>query len=385
VRSAARKSNSLAAACYPRAMPQHSNAPLQAGDLLIIGLPGPEFDDEAVRLLEEIRPLGVVLFRRNITSVEQLRRLTAGLREGRPDLLIAIDHEGGRVHRMPPDFTHFPPSLVMVRSGGPGAMREVARAHAAELRDAGFNLTFSPVLDVHTNPANPIIGDRAFGETPEEVIHHALPYLQGLTEGGIVSCGKHFPGHGDTSVDSHLALPVLPAATHTLERLRTLELKPFARAIAQGVPMIMTAHVICEALEPGVPATLSRRVIDGLLRRELGYDGYVVSDDLEMKAVAAHYSVGRAAVLSILAGCDGCLVCATPSLIREAHAALTEAIASGEITAEMLAEAARHRDKLVAKARKLARVPHEQGAIGAPEHAALCSRLRGGDGVAAKA
>jgi beta-N-acetylhexosaminidase len=352
--------------------------PVTAGDLLIIGLPGPELDAEARALLDEVRPLGVILFRRNIVSVGQLRELIAAVTEGRPELLMAIDHEGGRVHRMPAGtFTHFPPTLTVARHGDPALCRDVARAHAAELREAGFNLTFSPVLDVHTNPANPIIGDRAFGTTPEEVIHNALPYMQGLAEGGILSCGKHFPGHGDTAVDSHLALPVLPAATHGLDRLRSLEFKPFARAISQAIPMLMTAHVVVEALDASVPATLSPRVIDGCLRRELGYEGYVVSDDLEMKAIADNYSVGRAAVLSMLAGCDGCLVCATPSLIREAHAALSGAIAGGELSPALLAAVARRRDKLLARSKKLAKVPAPAGAIGAEEHASLCSKLRG--------
>jgi beta-N-acetylhexosaminidase len=365
---------------------EESTSPaLTAGDLLIIGLPGPELDAEAEALLDEVRPLGVILFRRNITSTAQLRTLTARLREGRPGLLVAIDHEGGRVHRMPADFTHFPPSLVMVRHGDPGLMKEVGLAHATELREAGFNLTFSPCLDVHTNPDNPIIGDRAFGTTPEEVVHNSLPYMQGLSEGGILSCGKHFPGHGDTTVDSHLALPVLPATSHDLRRLRSLELRPFARAIAQGLPMIMTAHVVCEALDASVPATLSSRVIDGCLRRELGFRGYIVSDDLEMKAIADNYSVGRAAVMSILAGCDGCLVCATPSLIREAHGALAAALASGEITKAAQAEVAARRDKLLARSKKLSRVPISDGSIGAPTHAALSARLRGDGTVAAKA
>ncbi len=354
-----------------------------AGDLLIVGLPGPDLDAEAAALLRDVEPLGVILFRRNITSTGQLRRLISRLREGRPSLLVAIDHEGGRVHRMPPDFTHFPPSLVMARNGDPGLLKEVARAHAAELREAGFNLTFSPVLDVHTNPANPIIGDRAFGTTPEEVIHNALPYMQGLSEGGILSCGKHFPGHGDTAVDSHLSLPVLAADTHDLRRLRDLEFKPFARAIAQGLPMIMTAHVVVEALDPSAPATLSPRVIDDCLRRELGFDGFVVSDDLEMKAVADHYSVGRAAVLSILAGCDACLVCATPRLIREAHSALAGGILSGEISVATMTAIARRREKLLTRGRRLARVPVASGTIGAPAHLALSSRLRGDGGLAA--
>lgn len=354
--------------------------PVTAGDLLIIGLPGPELDEESEDLVREVNPLGVILFRRNIQSTTQLKELIAAIREktreARPDLLMAIDHEGGRVHRMPADWTHFPPSLVAARSGDPGLLKDLGLAHARELREAGFNLTFAPCLDVHTNPDNPIIGDRAFGTTPEEVIHHSMPYAQGLAEGGILSCGKHFPGHGDTSVDSHLALPILAASTHNLQRLRTLELRPFARSIGQGLPMIMTAHIVCGAIDPTVPATLSPKAITGCLRGELGFEGYVVSDDLEMKAVHDHYSVGRAAVLSLLAGCDGCLVCATPALVREAHGALDTAIAGGEIPATTLAAVARRRDKLIAKSRKLSKVAVPVGSIGSEAHTALNARLR---------
>jgi beta-N-acetylhexosaminidase len=352
-------------------------AAAQAGRLLIIGLPGPELDDEARRLLAEIDPLGVILFRRNITGTAQVTELNRQIREGRTGFLLCIDHEGGRVHRMSKDFTHFPPALTMARAADPGLLRDVGRAHAAELRAAGFNLDFAPVLDVHTNPDNPVIGDRAFGTTPEEVIHNALPYLQGLTEGGILGCGKHFPGHGDTSLDSHLELPVLSKATHDLARLRSLELRPFARAIAQGVPMLMTAHVVVEALDASAPATLSPKVIDGLLRGELGYQGYVVSDDLEMKAVADHYSVGRAAVMSMVAGCDGCLVCATPSLIREAHEALTKAIADGELPARRVEAASRRREKLLSKLARLERTAVPSDCIGCNAHTELASRAAG--------
>ncbi len=347
-----------------------------AGQLLLIGLPGPDLDLEARSLLSEISPLGVILFRRNIAGTVPLGELTRAIRAGRDNFLVAIDHEGGRVHRMPPEFTHFPPALVMARRGDPSLLREVGRAHAAELRAAGFNLNFAPVLDVHTNAANPIIGDRAFGTTPEEVIHNALPYLQGLTEGGMLGCGKHFPGHGDTNLDSHLALPTLTVATHGLERLRTLELRPFARAIAQGVPSIMTAHVICEALDPALPATLSRKVIEDCLRGELGYSGFIISDDLEMKAIADHFQVGGAAVQAIAAGCDACLVCATPSLIREAHGALSRAIADGVLSDTLLAAIAKRRDKLSSKLRKLERTAIDSLAIGAPAHRALAERLR---------
>ncbi|HYB99274.1 MAG TPA: beta-N-acetylhexosaminidase [Candidatus Limnocylindrales bacterium] len=364
--------------CY--GPPMHGGeAAAEAGKLLIIGLPGPELDAEARRLLADIDPLGVILFRRNVAGTREVTELNRQIRDGRQGFLLCIDHEGGRVHRMgeAPEFTHFPPALTMARAGDPGLLVEVGRAHAAELRAAGFNLDFAPVLDVHTNSDNPVIGDRAFGTTPEEVIHNALPYLQGMTEGGIMGCGKHFPGHGDTSVDSHLELPVLSKDTHDLARLRSLELRPFARAIAQGVPMLMTAHVVVEALDPSLPATMSSRVIEGVLRGELGYGGYVVSDDLEMKAVADNYSVGHAAVMSLQAGCDGCLVCATPSLIREAHEALTKALRDAEIPEAKHAAVRKRREKMLSKLARLERVPVPQQCIGCDAHAQLASRLGG--------
>jgi beta-N-acetylhexosaminidase len=192
----------------------------------------------------------------------------------------------------------------------------------AELRALGFDVDFAPVLDVHTNPNNPVIGDRAFGRDPELVARRALAFARGLDSAGILSCGKHFPGHGDTEVDSHLALPRLP---HDLDRLRRVELAPFARAARAGLPMIMTAHVVFEAIDPGVPATLSRRVLGDLLRGELGYRGLVVSDDLDMNAIAGHTGVGDAAVRAVAAGCDALLLCRRRDHQDAAHAALVRA------------------------------------------------------------
>jgi len=260
----------------------------------------------------------------------------------------------------------------MARRGDPGLLREVARYQARELRAAGFHVNFAPVLDIHTNPDNPVIGDRAFGTTPEEVIHNALPYLQGMTEGGIVGCGKHFPGHGDTRSDSHLELPYVD---HDSDRLSQVEMRPFARAIAQGIPMIMSAHVVYRALDPELPASLSAKVIDGWLRRALGFGGVVVSDDLEMRAIADRYSIGEAAVQAVLAGSDVVLVCKTAALVYEAREALATAIAEGRIGRATLAAAERRRRKLVQRVAKLGKIVAERDAIGAQEHASLASRF----------
>tara|TARA_R110002095_G_scaffold41980_2_gene38492 strand:- start:180 stop:899 length:720 start_codon:yes stop_codon:yes gene_type:complete len=221
------------------------------------------------------------------------------------------------------------------------ALQALARRMGAELADWGFDIDFAPVLDVHTNPANPIIGDRAFGETPEVVIARALAFAAGLQEAGILPCGKHFPGHGDTATDSHLALPRLDFA---MERLRSVELAPFVAAITAQVPMLMTAHVIFACLDDAVPATLSPAVVTGLLRDELGYEGVVISDDLDMRAVADNFSVGEAAVLAIDAGCDVLLLCRSLAHQDEArNALLARASSDSEFRAKIAKSASRVR------------------------------------------
>jgi beta-N-acetylhexosaminidase len=342
--------------------------------MLIIGVDEDATGDVAatLELISEIRPLGVILFARNTGDCVRLLALTAAMLEHDPELLLCIDHEGGRVDRLPQPFTHFAPALEMARQGDPGLLREVGRCQALELRAAGFHINFSPVLDIHTNPDNPIIGDRAFGTTPEQVIHNSLPYLQGLTEGGIVGCGKHFPGHGDTRSDSHLELPRVAQSS---ERLHSVEMRPFVRAIAQGIPMIMTAHVVYEDLDADLPASLSPTVVQGWLRGRLGFRGVVVSDDLEMRAVADHYAVGEAAVTAMRAGSDIVLVCKTAALVREARDELARAIDGGRIGRATLAESERRRKKLIQRVRKLTSTPVDTALIGAQAHTELASRF----------
>ena len=185
-----------------------------------------------------------------------------------------------------------------------------------------YNIDFAPVLDIHTNAANPIIGDRAFGTGPHEVATRALAFAEGLASAGILACGKHFPGHGDTTTDSHLELPHLD---HTLERLRAVELVPFLAAAAAGLPMIMTAHVVFGALDASAPATLSNVVIEGMLRNELGFGGLIVSDDLDMHAISKNYAAGDAAVAAVAAGCDVLLLCCNQTIQRESYEALVRA------------------------------------------------------------
>ncbi len=345
---------------------------LSAGELLIVGLESSPLDSESIELLDEVRPLGVILFARNMPDRDTLERLVADLLERDPGGIVAVDHEGGRVDRLPAGFTKFPPALHMARCGDPGLLREVGLAQARELRAVGFNVNFAPCLDIHTNPDNPIIGDRAFGSTPEEVSHHAIPYMQGLAEGGMISCGKHFPGHGDTDLDSHHDLPFV---RHDKGRLMDVEMRPFAQAINQGVPMIMSAHVVYPALDEELPASLSPKVIKEHLRARLKFGGVIVSDDLEMSAVSARYTMEDTAAMAVNAGSDVLLVCKTPALIREAHGGLSRRIQEGELDAGQLAGAAKRIKKLKGRIRKNCRIPTESDVIGCEEHNRLLTSV----------
>jgi len=279
-----------------------------ASSLLTIGFEGTtDVPAEAAELIS-CGVSGAILFRRNVESPRQVASLCAALKRtaGR-SFLLCVDQEGGRVARLRgAPFTALPPMRTVGTCGNPKLAFEVGRLLGREVRAGGFDVDFAPVLDVDTNPANPVIGDRALSREAEEVSRLGIALAQGLESEGVASCGKHFPGHGDTSQDSHLTLPRLP---HAMGRLREIELAPF-RAYAQaGLGAIMTAHVVFEALEPDVPATFSRKAQTELLRGEVGFDGVVISDDLEMKAIADRYSMEEAAVQAVAAGVDLLLVC----------------------------------------------------------------------------
>jgi beta-N-acetylhexosaminidase len=233
---------------------------------------------------------------------------------------VSVDQEGGRVARLKAPFTEWPPMATLGRSGEVALAEKFARAMAAELKAVGVTLDYAPVLDVHTNPANPVIGDRALGGKAADVARLGSAIIRGLQGEGVAACGKHFPGHGDTTTDSHVELPLVE---HSPERLREVEFEPFRAAIVANVAAIMTAHVLVPSLDATYPATLSRSIVAGLLRQELGFEGVIFSDDLEMKALANEHTVPSSAVLAIEAGCDGLLVC---SGNHDVHAQTIEAL-----------------------------------------------------------
>lgn len=305
------------------------------GQLFMVGFDGTTVSADLAAFIKEYKPGGVILFSRNLESTEQIVDLTNELQRCSPHspLLISIDQEGGRVSRLPKEFTIFPPCEVLGRCNSLELAYAAAATTAKELRAVGINMNMSPVLDVNSNPANPVIGDRAFGSDPAVVCELAVPTVGGLQDNGVVACGKHFPGHGDTTVDSHKELPLVAASRERLERI---ELPPFRHAVARGVATMMTAHVLYSALDDQRPATLSPAIIGSLLRKELQYDGVVLTDDLEMHAIIDHYGIEEATVQSILAGCDMPLICKDRNREAAAISALDKAVADGTISTQRL-------------------------------------------------
>ncbi len=294
----------------------------QIGQLLIAGFNGEQLPVELKSLAREFGLGGVILFARNVVEPAQVAELSfdaARLSVEMP-AWVSVDQEGGRVARLKAPFTEWPTMSTLGRSGDVTLAERFARALAVELRAVGITLDYAPVLDIHTNPRNPVIGDRALAEKPKDVARLGAAIVRGLQAEGIAACGKHFPGHGDTSTDSHLELPLVE---HPPERLREVEFFPFKAAIEAGVATIMTAHVFVPALDDQRPATLSKRVVTDILRDELQYAGVILSDDLEMKALANDYAVPDSAVLAIEAGCDGVLICSGD---HDVQAAALEAV-----------------------------------------------------------
>uniref|UniRef100_A0AAU3I3F3 Glycoside hydrolase family 3 protein n=1 Tax=Streptomyces sp. NBC_01393 TaxID=2903851 RepID=A0AAU3I3F3_9ACTN len=291
------------------------------------------------RLGEGLASVG--LFGRNIASPDQLAALTAQLRVERDDVLVAIDEEGGDVTRLEVRTgSSFPGNHALGAVDDVALTEEVALELGRRLAACGVNLNWAPSADVNSNPANPVIGVRSFGADTGLVARHTAAYVRGLQAAGVAACTKHFPGHGDTAVDSHHALPRIDA---DLSVLQSRELVPFRAAIAAGSLAVMSAHILVPALDPDRPATLSRRILTGLLREELGYEGLIVTDGMEMQAIAATYGIERGSVLAIAAGADAICVgggLADDDTVRRLRDALVSAVRSGELPEERLADAA---------------------------------------------
>ena len=339
--------------------------------LFFVGIPGPELDGTTREFLTEHPPAGIVLFRRNVRSAGQLRRLVAALHASGAGVppLVSIDHEGGRVDRLPRPFTHFPPAAA-VGLQGVRAAAAVGRAMGIELAAVGIDLDFAPVLDVCTNPRNRVIGDRAFATESERAARLALAFARGLQGAGVLACGKHFPGHGASTGDSHF---VLPRVTRSRRALAAVDLVPFVRWIRAGFPAVMTSHVVYPAYDRRRPATLSPRISRDLLRGELGYRGVLFSDDLEMQAAAGRHPPGRLAVRALEAGCDMLLVCQSVDTARAAMLGVEEALDAGRLDAQIVVGALARIHRLRAVLARLRGAPSAR--LGWPAHARLARSL----------
>ena len=295
------------------------------GQLAIAGFPGHSIPSDLKALAREFDLGGIILFARNVEAPDQVADLSREAQtlvhpdDGLP-LWVSVDQEGGRVARLRAPFTVWPPMITLGRSGDERLAERFAKALAAELKAVGISLDYTPVLDIHTNPSNPVIGDRALAERAEDVARLGRVIIATLQAEGIAACGKHFPGHGDTATDSHHELPLIE---HPPDRLDAVELVPFRAAIDAGVASIMTAHILIPAYDDERPATLSPRIVDAILKKKLGFTGLVLSDDLEMKAVSGKYGIPEATVAAIAAGCDAVLMCGAS---QEQQAAALEAI-----------------------------------------------------------
>ncbi|MGE3276080.1 MAG: beta-N-acetylhexosaminidase [Vicinamibacterales bacterium] len=351
------------------------------GQLLIGSFAGTSLPVELRALAREFDLGGAILFARNVEAPEQVTELSAEIEAlgVEAPAWVSVDQEGGRVARLKAPFTEWPPMAVLGRAGSGDLAGRFARALAAELRAVGITLDYAPVLDIHTNPRNPVIGDRALSDRAADVARLGAVLVRELQAGGIAACGKHFPGHGDTSTDSHLELPLVE---HPPDRLRAVEFEPFRAAISAECAFMMTAHVLVPALDEQRPATLSPAVVQALLREELGFDGVILSDDLEMKAVSDRWTVPDAAVQAIAAGCDGVLVCAG-DVDRQAAVleALVKAVETGEITSRRLDDALtrlrRVKGRFLAGTRPgtSARLKALRGVLGRDEHQALAREM----------
>jgi beta-N-acetylhexosaminidase len=292
------------------------------GQLIVCGFSGTEVPPPLLARLERGQCGGTIVFRRNLPDLDTALSLNeAVIRAAPPELppFLGIDEEGGRVCRLPRPAMSLPPMRQLGAAGVVDLARQAGAALGRQLAALGYNLDFAPVLDVDSNPNNPIIGDRSFGRDPAAVTRLGLAFAAGLDAGGVLACGKHFPGHGDTEKDSHLDLP---AILRDEASVRATELPPFRAAASAKIAALMSAHVVFEALDAGVPATLSSRICTQLLRGELEFEGVLFSDDLEMRALADRIPIEDTAVRAIAAGCDTLLICHSLAWQERAHAAL---------------------------------------------------------------
>ncbi|MCP4504600.1 MAG: beta-N-acetylhexosaminidase [Deltaproteobacteria bacterium] len=316
----------------------------KVGQLLFLGFGGKVMDETIARFLKQKQPGGVALFGRNIKKLKQTLTLIHEVRRYDPHgipLFVSVDQEGGNVVRIRQGATIIPSNMALGASFDEDLSRRAGQSLGWDLAVMGFNMNLAPVLDVNSNPKNPVIGSRSFGADPVLVAKLGVAYVKGMQGEGVSAVAKHFPGHGDTASDSHFDMPSLP---HDEERLSKLELPPFQAVFDAGLDGLMTAHIALPAIteEPDMPATVSKNVLTTLLREKMGYKSIVITDGLEMAGIVKRYGSGEAAVRAVVAGADMVMVLWFPEKKNEVERMLRKAVKSGRISMERLDDAVRH-------------------------------------------
>ncbi|WP_246637559.1 beta-N-acetylhexosaminidase [Crassaminicella profunda] len=307
------------------------------GQMVLVGFNGDQINDSIKKMIDSYHIGGFILFQRNIKNPSQtlalLNTIKSANSKNKIPLFLAVDEEGGKVSRMPKEIKKLPTNKKIGILNNNHFSFEIGQLIGFELKSFGFNLDFAPVLDINSNPKNPVIGDRSFGSNKEIVSQLGLQTMKGIKSQNIISVVKHFPGHGDTSVDSHLGLPVV---NHDLNRLKSFELAPFSKAIKENVDAVMVSHILFPKIDSQYPATLSKKIMTDLLRNNLNFKGVIITDDMEMGAILKHYDIGNAAIRSIQSGSDIILICHTYEKQLTVLDALKKAVENNEISEEQI-------------------------------------------------
>ena len=307
------------------------------GQLLIVGIDGYNIDEKTIKMIQKYHIGGFILFNRNIQDANQTISLINSLKETNESndipLFISLDEEGGRVTRLPHEFIKTPSSKKIGKKDDEIFTYEIGKTIGRNVKSLGFNLDFAPVLDIFSNPNNTVIGDRAFGTNPKIVWKHGIQLMNGIKSENIIPVIKHFPGHGDTTVDSHEDLPFIDK---NLGQIENFELIPFKKAIEKGAEVIMVSHIMLPNIDEANPATLSEKIINNILREELGFDGVIITDDMTMGAIVKNYDIGDASVKSLKAGSDIILVCHDYENYIKVINAIKDAVDNGEISLDCI-------------------------------------------------
>jgi len=339
----------------------------------LLGFEGTELPEEIASLLKS-GLAGVAIYPRNYKDLSGLRALTDAIRSAaKQPVLIGIDQEGGTKFSLQPPFTDWPSPADLGALGDAALTEQVARAMARELRAAGVNLDFAPMLDLATNPASPVTCGRSFGADPRRVAEMGAAVIRGLAAEGILACAKHFPGHGDTIIDPHVDLPRFDG---TAERLARHELAPFAAAVAADVPTVMTAHILLPQLDQDRPASLSPRVLGGILRGQLKFEGVILADDLGMGAIARRYGAGESAIKTLEAGTDIAMLCHDSSVVPAAIKAVGESVEARRFDPEQWAAGRERIARLRDRVREVSGPGPPLDVVGCAEHRRLAEQVR---------